>query len=277
MQINGDTTADTWTGEGKEHAFRIQTGTDELILCATSAEDCKAWIEAVRKVANPPPPPSTGNAELDRANAEAHTKALEVQRTADEAERLAREGAGLMALGNVSLEGALHSAGGALMGAAGEEAERLARAEAERLLQQKAEEEAAAKAAAEKEAAEAKAAAAKRALLSKIQMPVACEKKLSTENAYHPRFVWVNTTTKEFHWGKTNDPSKSKCISCPGNVKSIAPDSEVGGSNFTIQLKDAESVSWGGVFSGTPTAIQVKLDDAEINSAFISCISDLMA
>lgn len=257
--MDSTTTCDTWTGDGKEFAFRIQTAKDELILCATSEVDCKEWIDAVRMAANPPPPPSTGNAELDRANAAAHAEIVEAQRKADEAERLAKEGAGVMKALSI-VEGGLEGAAGSLLGGAAGEIERAALAKAAELL--KIEE-------------AKKAEEAKQAQYAKLKVPISCEKKLSSESSYHTRFVWVNSTTKEFHWAKTNDVSKSKSINCKANIKSVSQNSEVGAHNFTIELKDVESV-FTGMFSTVPTSIDVKMEDGELNLAMISLLKELM-
>lgn len=276
VPINNHTTCEKWEGEDKEHAFRIETGKDELILCATSPQDREEWIEAVRKVANPPPPPSTGDPVADAAAAEAHAKALEAQRAADQKAIEAKESASSMmpSMGSVthaaerSVTGGVASGlVGGLMGAAEREAEGAAAKAAAGLLDsKKAEEEARAKAEAE---------AKRQQMLAKIRVPVSVEKKLNHESSYHPRWIWVDTNEKKFHWAKSNDASKSKNVHIPTHVKSVTSSGEVGMHNFSVELKDHESI-FSSVFGTVPTHLEVKMEDAEMNKAFIEHIKELM-
>ena len=271
VPILSDTTVEAISIDGKDFVFKIVSGSDELILQAESEEDRRQWLAAVKRAANPPPPASTGNAEADRLAAELEKSKLEAVRH--------------------QVEVAAHAHGGlvtdVIHAVENVEAKLAAEQEAIRLAAEKAEAEAkaaahaaAAKLAAEKAAAEKAAAAAahaaKRQLYASVSAPVACNKKLSTETAYHPRFIWIKEDTKEFHWSKTAD-AKSKSISIPGNVKSVRSNADVSTPNFTIELQNAESVFSGGLFSSVPSSIDVTLDDAALVAAFLLVIGELKA
>jgi hypothetical protein len=273
IPINSGTVVSNWSGDGKEFGFRTQTGADELILLATSAEDCEEWIQAIRNVANPPPPPSTGNAELDRINRENHERALAAQRAADEAERQAREAQKLgaftaaLSIADVAVGAAVGDmVGGGVMGALAGAAVGLAAAEAERLAL-----EALQKKKAEEEAAK------KEALYAKLRVPVSVAKKTSSESSYHtPRFIWINDATNEFHWAKSDDVTKSKCINIKEHVKGVRTVGEVGAPNFSIDMQNHDSI-FSGLFSSVPDALDVKMDDHELNDGFMQYIREIQA
>lgn len=262
--VNSTSTCHPWTGENKEFAFRTQTGPDELILCATSEEDRNEWIEAIRNVANPPPPPSTGDAVKDAEARAEHEAALAKQRALDEAERALKDG---VHIGMPSVSSHLPSVGG-LLGSVESGLVGAAVGAAAGAL-----EEAAMNALREKEAAEAEALLQTK--FAQIALPVQCQKKLSNESSYHTRYIWVNQATAEFHWAKTDDVSKSKCVSIKTMCKAVNPVGEVGAPNFTMDLQNHESV-FTGMFSSVPSGLDVKLEDNEINQCFIDCIRALM-
>lgn len=244
-------------------------------------------MEAVRNAANPPPMKSSGNAIVDKANAEAHARIVAAQREADERERIARDNAKMHGFTNILstavdvTEGVTGGVGGMLLDAAEDAAAAAAAAAAlaaakaaEELVMLKRKEEEEAAAAAARLAAELEAA--KQALYAKLKAPVACDKKLSTESSYHPRFIWINDETKEFHWSKTNDTSKSKCINIKSNIKSVSSNSELDAPNITIELQNAESVFSAGLFGAIPTTIDIKMEDAGMNNGFIKYLQELM-
>mgnify|MGYP003385587301 CR=1 FL=1 len=258
--VNSSSTCHPWTGEDKEFAFRTQTGVDELILCATSEEDRNEWIEAIRNSANPPPPVSSGDPIKDAAAIAEHEAALAKQRAADEAERALKDGMslGMPSMGSLSV--AEHALTGGAVGAMEGAAAGLAGAAFE-------------KARLEKEAADAEAAL--QAKFARIANPVQCQKKLSNEGSYHARYVWVNQGTAEFHWAKSDDVAKSKCVSIKTMCKSVNTVGEVGAPNFTMDLQNHDSV-FTGMFSSVPSGLDVKLEDNELNQCFIDCIRHLM-
>lgn len=242
MIVNSTTSCHPWTGENKEHAFKTQTGLDQLILCGTSDEDRDEWIEAIRSVANPP------------ATSAEHEALLLKQRALDEAERALRDGA----LTGIGIKN--NFSGADLIGAAGSAAANAVKEAAEKALK-------------EKLAAEAEAAL--QAKFARIANPVQCQKKLANESSYHTRYIWVNQSTNEFHWSKTDDIAKSKCVSIKGMCKGLAPVGEVGAPNFSMELQNHESV-FTGMFSSAPSGLDVKLEDNELNQCFIDCCRALM-
>jgi hypothetical protein len=123
--------------------------------------------------------------------------------------------------------------------------------------------------------AAAKAEAARQTQFAKIARPVRCQKKLSNESSYHTRYIWVNQNTSEFHWAKTGDVVKSKCVSIKYMCKAINIVPEVGAPNFTMELQNHKS-AFTSMFSSVPTGLDVKLEDNELNQAFIDCIRYLM-
>lgn len=258
VPINSSTTAHVEPSQGdKEFIFRINTGSDELILNALSEEDRKEWLAAVKIAINPPAPPSTGDAQADKLAAQLERTRLENARAAEAAAHAALSNMsvgvpsmGMPSVGMPSAGGLLGAAGGALLNAAAAKA-------------------------AEEAAAAVKAAAEKAKLNAKLKVPVACQKKLSTESSLHARYIWINEVNKEFHWGKTDDITKSKCISITKNVKSVKSNADINEPNFTIELVDAESVFSGGLFSSVPSSIDIVLDDSSINKGFIAFITDL--
>lgn len=135
---------------------------------------------------------------------------------------------------------------------------------------------AAAKAAAELAAKEAKAAAAKAAMHAKLQVPIICKKKTSSESSYVDRYIWVDAEKKEFFWGKTDDVAKGKSISIASMVKSVSLDVAIKDPNFHIDLQNHDSV-FTGMFSTVPVSIDITLNDSEICAGFISYINELKA
>ena len=272
VPITSNTTGEAISIDGKDFVFKISSGSDELILQAESEEERRQWLAAVKRAANPPPPASTGNAEADKLAAELEKSRLEAGRHATEI--AAHAHSGLVADVIHGVENLEHKAAAEAekLRLAAEKVEAEARAAAA---------EAAAKLAAEKAAAEkvaaAAAAAAKRQLYNSVSGPVACNKKLSNETAYHPRFIWIKEDSKEFCWSKASGDAKYKTISIPGNVKSIRSNADVASPNFTIELQNAESVFSGGLFSSVPSSIDVTMDDALLISAFLAVISELKA
>lgn len=125
----------------------------------------------------------------------------------------------------------------------------------------------------------------KRKMQARLQNPVECSKKLDTESSFHhPRFIWVNANTKEFHWAKSaDDMTKSKCINIVTNVTDVIynaiPD-EVE-PNMTIKLNEnvselPDTVFATGMFkSARPTTIEIKMPDAATCSAFVTYLKEI--
>jgi len=275
VPISSNTVGEAISIDGKDFVFKITTGSEELILQAANEEDRKQWLAAIAKAANPPPPAPTGNAEADKLAAEMEKVRLEAHRHAEEQAHAAQV-AHSHTLGGV-LGGAATAVVHGLENAA-HAAEQAAAAEAEKLLKLKRveEERVAAELAAVAAAQAAAAAAAKRQLYASLSAPVACNKKLSTESKYQPRFIWIKEDTKEFHWGKTADGAKSKCVSITNHVVSVRSNTDVTTPNFTIELQNVESI-FTGLFASVPSSIDVTMEDVNLVNGFMQVIAELKA
>eukprot|EP01006_Ploeotia_vitrea_P028448 TRINITY_DN61143_c0_g1_i1.p1 TRINITY_DN61143_c0_g1~~TRINITY_DN61143_c0_g1_i1.p1 ORF type:complete len:405 (-),score=49.78 TRINITY_DN61143_c0_g1_i1:59-1273(-) len=238
IPLNSQTTCEVIDIDGKDFGFKVTTGIDELILVCKDAQERTAWMEAVKSVSG-----SCGDAEQDRLNDLKEKQALDAEKA-----KLAASNTGsvLSGMGNLSVTGL---------------AEKAAKEAKERL-----EAEAAARAAAQKAKEEAQ---------KKLEVPNACQKKLSNESSFHQRYIWINRANKEFHWGKTDDINKSKCIDIPSMVKDVRLDNNNALPNFTIELQNAESVFSGGLFKEAATTIDITMDDATKCAGFLNYIKEL--
>ena len=252
----------------KPFAFKITTDGEELILNCASEEERTSWVTAITNIVSPPPPanPSDnlGNELENLRIAKQKASEDESSRLRTEAIRREREAA------EIAKKKAIEEA------------------EARRIAEEKAHREALAAAEAAAEAAKLAAANAEKerqariALITKLSVPVACNKKLSNESAYHPRFIWIKDDTKEFHWGKTADDftnGKSKSIVLTQHMKSVKVNPENSTPNFSIELVDSDlpdSVYAKSVFnSSAASSIDITLDDAVLNNGFVSFLKSV--
>jgi hypothetical protein len=116
------------------------------------------------------------------------------------------------------------------------------------------------------------------------QSPVECNKKLSTESSYKPRYIWVDPRTKEFFWAKSpDDVTKSKGISIVNHVKSVSYNTMEGESlpNMTVELNEnlsdlPESVFATGMFkSALPSSVDITMTDAAMCQAFVTYLREI--
>jgi len=278
VPINSTTVIGNIEVDKKPFAFKITTGGEELILNCESEAERDSWVTAISNIANPPPVDNSLSAEQVALNAEMERMRIAKEKAAaDEEARLLKQQHETEAMRKE------REAAEAAKKKAHEEAE------ARRVAEEKKHKEALAAAEAAAESARAAAAAlekerqAKAALLSKISVAVSCNKKLSTESAFKPRFIWIKEDTKEFHWGKTADDysnGKSKCIVIAQHMKSVKVNNENTTPNFSIELVDAaelpESVYTKTVFSGAaPTSIDITMDDAVLNTGFVNYLREV--
>lgn len=260
LPLNSHTTVNFWVGDGKEFAFVVSSGAEELVLVANSEQERKEWMDAISSVSG-----SSGDPEVDKINDQLEAAKLAGEKAAMNAAKSSLPSASSMLPSMSSGHhtggglGGLASLGGALVGAAAAEATK------------------AAAQAAEEASRLAKQAQAKLAMQTKLQSPIACSKKLNTESSYHDRFIWIKPDTKEFYWGKTEEMGKGKCIHIPTMVKAVSLDVAIVEPNFHIDLQNAESVLPAGVFSAAPTSIDITLNDSEVCAGFISYINELKA
>jgi len=135
----------------------------------------------------------------------------------------------------------------------------------------------------EKLAALEAAAAAKKAeeeRLAFVAKPFSCNKKISTENSYQKRFVFVNGARKEFHWGKSEEDCSagtSKSIHLPALAKSVTRD----GASFSVVFKDGAELPehvWNkSVFSSTaPSSIDIQMESEDACKTFVAAIAGLI-
>ena len=135
----------------------------------------------------------------------------------------------------------------------------------------------------EKLAALEAAAAAKKAeeeRLAFVAKPFSCNKKISTENSYQKRFVFVNGARKEFHWGKSEEDCSagtSKSIHLPALAKSVTGD----GASFSVVFKDGAELPehvWNkSVFSSTaPSSIDIQMESEDACKTFVAAIAGLI-
>lgn len=124
----------------------------------------------------------------------------------------------------------------------------------------------------------------KRKTEAELQLPVACKKKLSTETSFNDRFIWVNPTTKEFHWSKNaEDTSKSKCINIMTHVKAVTYNTMLDqvDPNLTIELSENANELPDTVFStnmfksARPSSIDIVMTNASQCSAMVTYINEI--
>ena len=114
-----------------------------------------------------------------------------------------------------------------------------------------------------------------------------CRKRLyPCEGTYHDRFIWLNESTKEFHWSKVSDnTSSSKFVNLVTHVTGVelnaVPDAPI--PNFRIDLNPSaiEFVFTKGylvALKTAPTSIDICMDggDATICAGFVKLIRLLM-
>jgi hypothetical protein len=258
VAINSTSTCEPVSLDGKEFAFKLLTKVpaEELILNCDSALERDDWIKAILDVANPPaadPSKSTEEIELE---AEMNRLRIQHEKEAAEAEAAALAGESAMALRKEREEAAAAKQ-------KAHEAAEARRLEDERLYKEK-----------------LAAQEAKTARLAFVAKPVSCNKKISTENSYQKRFVFVNADKKEFHWGKSEEDCKaatSKSVVLPTLIKAVTRD----GSSFSLVFKDGaelpEHVWSKSVFSSTaPTSIDIQMESDRDAATFVLAIKDLM-
>jgi hypothetical protein len=106
-------------------------------------------------------------------------------------------------------------------------------------------------------------------LYNKVNQPIACMKKLSTESSAHQRYIWVYHDNNDitFRWAKdnTNSISDSKSINICTQIKEVKTDLLISHPNLTIvlDLSKSQLPFETSVFKSTlPTSIEIILDDS---------------
>jgi len=253
IPIDSSTKCEGIVQEGKDYAFRVVTGGDELILNAANGDNRKEWLEAIRSA------PSFSS--LSACNVEAVMDlAAEMDRVRVEKERIAQQ----------EVDSMLASK------ARDEQREQLGKKLAQDLAEKK-----------RKEAAlllvrEAEAAAARAALHEKVKQPVLGMKKLASESSFKERYMCIDIDTGDFLFGKAESEINyrtCKSFNISALVKSVTVNDEMGKPNFSILFRDGvdvpESVVSKSIFrSGDKVDFDVTMEDPELCSAFVSVIED---
>lgn len=260
----------------KEFAFRITTKNpvEELYLNCDSEAERDDWIAAIKNVINPKSQDNSNKTdqeieledEMNRLRiirekevAEAEVNALKQQEILTL--RKDREAAELLK------KKAHQEAENRRLEEERQYKELLAKNEEERLLKEK----------------QLKAEAdSKAALIKIVTTPQPCNKKLSNENTYQKRHIFIDINAKEFHWGKTEDEctfKKSKAVHI-NIIKNIESNSSLNIPNFSIYFKEnaelPDHVWTKSVFNSTaPTSIDVTAHEIEIVNAFIQVLKML--
>lgn len=254
IPIDSTTVCDNCVQEGKDFAFRVTTGNDELILNATNGDSRKEWIEAIRAA------PSFSS--LSACNVEAVMDlAAEMDRVRIEKERQAQEEVRNM-MANKERELERERAGKKLVHDLAEKK----RKEAALLLIR-----------------EAEAAAARAKLQEKVSMPAVCMKKLASESSFKERFICIDSEAGVFLFGKTAaEVSERTCKSfnIAALVKSVTTNDALGAPNFSIGFREGveipDSVVSRSIFrSGDKIDFDVKMEDADLCKAFVSVLEHL--
>jgi len=111
-----------------------------------------------------------------------------------------------------------------------------------------------------------------------------CQKRFSTETVFKTRYIWVNESTQEFHWSKVpNDMDKSKYINIYDHVESVSINAIEGmdSPNFVIKFHaDVSDSVWTSftVLSAVkqaPSTIEICMNDPVICEGFVQLINEL--
>jgi hypothetical protein len=112
-----------------------------------------------------------------------------------------------------------------------------------------------------------------------------CLKRFApSETAFKTRYIWVNESSREFHWSKVpEDMSQSKHINIYEHVESVTLNGIPGieSPNFVItfyptvpaSMWSSISVMW--TLKTPPTSIEICMDDPVLCSGFVGLINDL--
>ena len=242
----------------KQFSFKVVTNGEELVLGATNDVDRDEWIEAITGAISQP--------SVTASNAEAVMDvAAEIDRVRIEKEKLAADEANKILMQKQPTAAADPKKELAAKKLAADLAEKRRKEAATVLLQ------------------EQETSAAKAAVLDRVNVPVECEKKLSTETEFKIRFLWINEKTKELHWAKNEgdfEGGKSKAINVTQHVKSITVDNAVSFTKFSINLVKADKLPdhmhVKSVFNVTaPTSIDIQIKNNAVGNAFIYLLRDL--
>lgn len=112
-----------------------------------------------------------------------------------------------------------------------------------------------------------------------------CQKRFApTETVFKTRYIWVNESTKEFHWSKVpDDMSQSKHINIVDHVQSVTLNtvSGVEGPNLVIHFYPCvadtvwTSSSVMSAMKSPPTSIEICMMDPVLCAGFVDLINDL--
>jgi len=253
VAINNTSTCEPIDVDGKNFAFKLTTKTpsEELILNCDSESERSDWIKAIQDVANPPPVDPSKTAEEIELEEEMSRMRLQQEREAADAEASALADQSVLSMRKEREEAA------AAKQKAHEEAE-ARRLEDERLHKEKL-------AKLEQD----------RANMEFVSRSRACQKKISTENSYQDRFVFVDGQ-KRFHWAKSSD-GDSKSIDVPSMVKQVSRDGKAFSVHFRDNVDLPEHVWTKSVFSSTaPTSVDLVMESEEVCMTFVSVLNAMI-
>lgn len=253
IPIDSSTSCSNCTIEGKDYAFRVVTGGDELVLNAANADDRKEWVEAIQLAPN--------YISLAACNVEAVMDvAAEMERVRQEKEREASEEVARLLGEKKNKETEI--------------VEKRRKLEAE-LAEKK-----------RKEAAlllirEAEAAAARAEVFKKVQAPAPCNKKLSHESSFNKRFISVNEEDGHFVFGKTAEEvmeNRAKRVDLKLLVEEVKVDDSLDVANFRLLFKTGveipEAIVRKTVFKTTTDSLglEITMEDRELCSNFVKAV-----